>query len=79
MNSAKNPLQLLLLFVLMFFYSQVVKKPVLVQQNQIKTGLEIKQKVFRKNEAIKGKTAALRKPGKKRDKQKENQCTCSGG
>jgi hypothetical protein len=30
-----------------------VKKPVLVQQNQIKTGLEIKQKVFRKKNQVK--------------------------
>ena len=70
MNSAKNPLQLLLLFVLMFFLFTGCEKTSSGSAESNKNGSRDQTKSFQKKEAIKGKTAALRKPGKKRDNKK---------
>ena len=70
MNSAKNPLQLLLLFVLMFFLFTGCEKTSSGSAESSKNGSRDQTKSFQKKEAIKGKTAALRKPGKKRDNKK---------
>ena len=70
MNSAKNPLQLLLLFVLMFFLFTGCEKPSSGSAESNKNGSRDQTKSFQKKKAIKGKTAALRKPGKKRDNKK---------
>ena len=70
MNSAKNPLQLLLLFVLMFFLFTGCEKTSSGSAESNKNGSRDQTKSFQKKKAIKGKTAALRKPGKKRDNKK---------
>ena len=70
MNSAKNPLQLLLLFVLMLFFFTGCEKTSSGSAESNKNGSRDQTKSFQKKEAIKGKTAALRKPGKKRDNKK---------
>ena len=70
MNSAKNPLQLLLLFVLMFFLFTGCEKTSSGSAESNKNGSRDQTKSFQKKEASKGKTAALRKPGKKRDNKK---------
>ena len=70
MNSAKNPLQLLLLFVLMLFFFTGCEKTSSGSAESSKNGSRDQTKSFQKKEAIKGKTAALRKPGKKRDNKK---------
>ena len=70
MNSAKNPLQLLLLFVLMFFLFTGCEKTRSGSAESNKNGSRDQTKSFQKKKAIKGKTAALRKPGKKRDNKK---------
>ncbi len=70
MNSAKNPLQLLLLFILMFFLFTGCEKTSSGSAESNKNGSRDQTKSFQKKEAIKGKTAALRKPGKKRDNKK---------
>ena len=70
MNSAKNPLQLLLLFVLMFFFFTGCEKTSSGSAESSKNGSRDQTKSFQKKEAIKGGAASRRKPGKKRDNKK---------
>ena len=70
MNSAKNPLQLLLLFVLMFFLFTGCEKTSSGSAESNKNGSRDQTKSFQKKEASKGGAASRRKPGKKRDNKK---------
>jgi len=71
MNSAKNPLQLLLLFVLMFFLFTGCEKTSSGSAESNKNGSRDQTKSFQKKEASKGGAASRRKPGKKRDNKKK--------
>ena len=71
MNSAKNPLQLLLLFVLMFFFFTGCEKTSSGSAESSKNGSRDQTKSFQKKEASKGGAASRRKPGKKRDNKKK--------
>ena len=70
MNSAKNLLQLLLLFVLLFFSFTGCEKTSSGSAESSNNGSRDQTKSFQKKEAIKGKTAARRKPDKKRENKK---------
>ena len=71
MNSAKNPLQLLLLFVLMLFFFTGCEKTSSGSAESNKNGSRDQTKSFQKKEASKGGAASRRKPGKKRDNKKK--------
>ena len=71
MNSAKNPLQLLLLFVLMLFFFTGCEKTSSGSAESSKNGSRDQTKSFQKKEPSKGGAASRRKPGKKRDNKKK--------
>ncbi len=71
MNSAKNPLQLLLLIVLIFFLFSGCEKPNSGSAPSGKKGSEDQAKSYQKKEANNGEAASRGKPGKKRGSKKK--------
>ena len=71
MNSMKNPHQLFLLIVLMFFLFSGCEKSTSGSAASSKNGSREQAKSFQKKEPIYGETASRRKPSKKRDNKKK--------
>lgn len=71
MNSMKNPQQLFLLIVLMFFLFSGCEKSTSGSAAPSKNGSREQAKSFQKKEPIYGETVARRKPSKKRDNKKK--------
>ena len=71
MNSMKNPLQLPLLIVLIFFLFSGCEKPNSSSAPSGKNGSGDQAKSYQKKEANSGKTASRGKPGKKRGSKKK--------
>ena len=71
MNSMKNPQQLSLLIVLMFFLFSGCEKSTSGSAASSKNGSREQAKSFQKKEPIYGETASRRKPSKKRDNKKK--------
>ena len=71
MNSMKNPHQLFLLIVLMFFLFPGCEKSTSGSAASSKNGSRDQAKSFQKKEPIYGETVARRKPSKKRDNKKK--------
>ena len=71
MNSMKNPQQLFLLIVLMFFLFSGCEKSTSGSAASSKNGSREQAKSFQKKEPIYGETASRRKPSKKRDNKKK--------
>ena len=71
MNSMKNPLQLPLLIVLIFFLFSGCEKPNSSSEPSGKNGSGDQAKSYQKKEANSGKTASRGKPGKKRGSKKK--------
>ena len=71
MNSMKNPQQLFLLIVLMFFLFSGCEKSTSGSAKSSKNGSRDQAKIFQKKEPINGETASRRKPSKKRDNKKK--------
>ena len=71
MNSMKNPWQLFLLIVLMFFLFPGCEKSTSGSAASSKNGSRDQAKNFQKKEPINGETASRRKPSKKRDNKKK--------
>ena len=71
MNSMKNPQQLFLLIVLMFFLFSGCEKSTSGSAASSNNGSREQAKSFQKKEPIYGETASRRKPSKKRDNKKK--------
>ena len=71
MNSMKNPQQLFLLIVLMFFLFSGCEKSTSGSGASSKNGSRDQAKSFQIKEPINGETASRRKPSKKRDNKKK--------
>ena len=71
MNSIKNPQQLFLLIVLMFFLFSGCEKSTSGSAASSKNGSREQAKSFQKKEPIYGETTSRRKPSKKRDNKKK--------
>ena len=71
MNSMKNPQQLFLLIVLMFFLFSGCEKSTSGSAASSKNGSREQAKSFQKKKPIYGETASRRKPSKKRDNKKK--------
>ena len=71
MNSMKNPQQLFLLIVLMFFLFSGCENSTSGSSASSKNGSRDQAKNFQKKEPINGETASRRKPSKKRDNKKK--------